>query len=309
MIDGDDKLSKRYREIGSEEPDGRLDASILAASRRAVAPRRGSQRWAIPVSLAAVLVLAVGVTLRMQQEMPGIETSTPTREAPEPPASPPLQTAPPMAIPESAKPQLQSRSKDKLEESRQDEARQATTTKEKKALETQHAPAPQSSPALEQKQAEPERPVEPPLAKVQPKPFADAVSPAPPAPASNLAPSSPAAASSAPAPSSRPAPETLRLEAQSGASPTTPARPQADAAAPPPAQAPMAAARAKHDSRDLSADTAKKEANKDPLERELERIAVLRREGRHVEADVALDKFRRENPAYKIPDALWEQVI
>jgi hypothetical protein len=42
--------------------------------------------------------------------------------------------------------------------------------------------------------------------------------------------------------------------------------------------------------------------------KELERIAQLRREGRHAEADQALEKFRRENPQYKIPDALWEQV-
>ena len=45
-----------------------------------------------------------------------------------------------------------------------------------------------------------------------------------------------------------------------------------------------------------------------PLERELERIAKLRREGKNPEADEALEKFRRENPGYRIPDAVWEQV-
>ena len=49
-------------------------------------------------------------------------------------------------------------------------------------------------------------------------------------------------------------------------------------------------------------------AAKDPRERELERIATLRREGKHAEADEALAKFRRENPDYRIPDATWEQV-
>jgi hypothetical protein len=49
-------------------------------------------------------------------------------------------------------------------------------------------------------------------------------------------------------------------------------------------------------------------AAKDPRERELDRIATLRREGKHAEADEALAKFRRENPDYRIPDATWEQV-
>jgi hypothetical protein len=53
---------------------------------------------------------------------------------------------------------------------------------------------------------------------------------------------------------------------------------------------------------------AKKEVSPDPLVRELERIATLRREGRHAEADKALEEFRRANPAYRIPDPLWEQV-
>jgi hypothetical protein len=51
-----------------------------------------------------------------------------------------------------------------------------------------------------------------------------------------------------------------------------------------------------------------KEASNDPLVRELERIAALRREGRHAEADKALEEFRRLNPDYRIPDAVWEQV-
>src|SRR5258705_8898062 len=76
MIDGDDKLSKRYRDLESEEPPRALDEAILASARRAVAPR-SAQRWAMPVSIAAVLVLAAGVTLRMQQEQPGIEMSAP----------------------------------------------------------------------------------------------------------------------------------------------------------------------------------------------------------------------------------------
>ncbi len=47
---------------------------------------------------------------------------------------------------------------------------------------------------------------------------------------------------------------------------------------------------------------------KDAREVELERIARLRAENRHEEADKALTEFRRVNPDYKIPDPLWERV-
>src|SRR5881394_4007608 len=77
MTDGEDKLTRRYRDLPADEPPAALDAAIRDAAHRAVAPRRGAQRWAVPVSIAAVLVLAAGVTLRMQQEQPGIETSVP----------------------------------------------------------------------------------------------------------------------------------------------------------------------------------------------------------------------------------------
>jgi len=85
MIDGDDKLSRRYGELPKEEPRAAIDQAVLASARRAVAPKSFSQRWAVPVSLAAVLVLALGITLRMQLEEPGIETSAPSSQ---PPASP-----------------------------------------------------------------------------------------------------------------------------------------------------------------------------------------------------------------------------
>ncbi|MEX0637159.1 MAG: hypothetical protein WD155_00300 [Burkholderiales bacterium] len=58
----DVRVSERYRALGREQPPPELDAAILAASRR----RRS--RWVVPVSIAAVVVLAVGVTLRVQLE-------------------------------------------------------------------------------------------------------------------------------------------------------------------------------------------------------------------------------------------------
>lgn len=89
MPEPGDKLDRAYRDLAREEPPSSLDASILAASRRAVGarpeatPRRGfAARWGGPVSIAAVLVLGIAVALRMQVEQPGIETSMPQREAP-----------------------------------------------------------------------------------------------------------------------------------------------------------------------------------------------------------------------------------
>jgi hypothetical protein len=61
-LERDLRVSERYRALGREQPPPELDAAILAASRR----RRS--RWVVPVSIAAVVVLAVGVTLRVQIE-------------------------------------------------------------------------------------------------------------------------------------------------------------------------------------------------------------------------------------------------
>src|SRR5471032_2505319 len=99
MTDSDDTVARRYRELSREEPRSALDDAILAASRRAVAKPSLSRRWAAPVSIAAVLVLAFGVTLEMQREAPGIESAVPERPAP---FAPPAKTARPPIDSQSA---------------------------------------------------------------------------------------------------------------------------------------------------------------------------------------------------------------
>ena len=64
----DEKVSAGYRALGGEEPPRALDDAILAAS------RRSPTRWRLPLSVAAVLVLAVGVTLRMLPQRPDAES-------------------------------------------------------------------------------------------------------------------------------------------------------------------------------------------------------------------------------------------
>ncbi len=66
---GDSALARAYRETGREEPPAHLDAAILAQARAATAPRRGSKpRWLMPLSLAATVVLSIGVVLLMSKQ-------------------------------------------------------------------------------------------------------------------------------------------------------------------------------------------------------------------------------------------------
>lgn len=105
MTDHDDDVARRYRALPREEPPPALDAAILAHSRRAVAARPGGlRRWSGPLSIAAVLVLAVGIVSRMQVEQPGIETSAPASVPPPPPAESRAEAAP-QAKAEMAAPQ------------------------------------------------------------------------------------------------------------------------------------------------------------------------------------------------------------
>jgi hypothetical protein len=76
MTERDDKVARLYGALPKEEPPESLDAAILAAARRAAVRPSLARRWAVPVSLAAVLVLAIGVTLEIRDEAPGIEVPT-----------------------------------------------------------------------------------------------------------------------------------------------------------------------------------------------------------------------------------------
>src|SRR5882762_7513694 len=90
----DPKVSQRYGELGREEPPGELDAGILAASRRAaetrlapLVPPAGRRRWYFPVAAAAIIALAVAVTLQVERQQPDAESITPP-----PPSTPESRT-------------------------------------------------------------------------------------------------------------------------------------------------------------------------------------------------------------------------
>ena len=104
--DRDDEIARRYRALAREEPPAALDDAILARSRRAVGSRPGGMgRWGPPLSIAAVLVLASGVVIRMQAEKPGIETAAPARE--EAVRAPSAPSAPAASAPEPQPPAAQ----------------------------------------------------------------------------------------------------------------------------------------------------------------------------------------------------------
>lgn len=70
-MEHDPQLAALYRTGTTAEPPAHLDDAIRAAARREVAagPRRaGIHRWAVPVALAAVLVLSVSVVTLMREQ-------------------------------------------------------------------------------------------------------------------------------------------------------------------------------------------------------------------------------------------------
>jgi hypothetical protein len=83
--DRDKEVAQAYRALGAEEPPRALDEAILAAARRRPA------RWGVPLSVAAVVVLAVGVTLRMlphQRDPESVALAPQVIETPRPAALP-----------------------------------------------------------------------------------------------------------------------------------------------------------------------------------------------------------------------------
>jgi hypothetical protein len=92
----EEKISRRYRELGAEEPPRALDDAILAAARNV---RRSRPRSYAPLAAAAVLVLAVAVTLHMQIEQPDLQAPVPRSDRPaQPSAQPPAKSAEPRSF-------------------------------------------------------------------------------------------------------------------------------------------------------------------------------------------------------------------
>jgi hypothetical protein len=98
----DPGVSQRYRDLGAEEPPRELDQTILAAARRAaqephaplVTPA-GKHRWYFALGAAAILLLAVGITLHLERDRPDPETMPGYRAQEERSAAPTAASPPP----------------------------------------------------------------------------------------------------------------------------------------------------------------------------------------------------------------------
>ncbi len=264
----DPKISAAYRELGAEEPSRALDEAILAAARRdagarpaPLAQRAGRQRWYAPLATAAVLVLAVAMTLNTQTEHPGIES--PTLQTPEKVvAKAPEKDAANTVVAQEVK----------------------IVKREAPAAAVPAAPAPSAAP--------------------EPKPF---MAEKPAMAGSARADDARDTASSVSGSLAQPLEERRLRDAPAAAR-----APQAQAA---PAEA-LAKRSAPADRAELGAAAthaeapARMQAQKlaDTPERELERIAELRAQGRHEDADKALAEFRKRNPDYKLTEAMRARV-
>jgi hypothetical protein len=292
----DDELRARYRALATEEPSVALDDAIRAAARRAVASAPGgsrrstAQRWAVPVSLAAVLFLSFGVVMHMQQETPSVESEL--RGAP-PPAASSTAAPPPKVTDEIAR--------DKPSEV----AIAPEPRKAKKVAEPPPAPVPAAPPAPA---APPPPSATAPTVQTAPLMKQEAVkeklSAAQDEAKRDAAPAQATAASPAPRPfSDTAAPPRPALEERNVAR----SRREDEAGA---AAGGITASRAKAQSF-----AAKPASSVDRLapwpdtpEKKLERIEELRKAGRDPDADEAIARFRREHPDYRIPEDVWNRI-
>jgi hypothetical protein len=70
----DPQISRRYRQLGAEEPSAELDRAILGAARRATS----RHRWYSSLAAAAVLIFAVALVVQLERQPPDqVPTSAP----------------------------------------------------------------------------------------------------------------------------------------------------------------------------------------------------------------------------------------
>lgn len=74
-LEGNSDISNRYRASSTVEPPAHLDEKILSAAKEAVTDTKQKSkvvfhksRWALPVSIAAVITLSVSLVITIQQE-------------------------------------------------------------------------------------------------------------------------------------------------------------------------------------------------------------------------------------------------
>jgi hypothetical protein len=177
----DERVSAAYRELPGDGPPPSLDAAIQAAARRAVGSRPAPfRRWQKPLSIAAVLMLAVAVTLQVERKKPVVSDDAPASAS-----------SAEYPVPQAAQ--------------------EPEVPAGKPAEPARRAPSPQPAPEMKRRDAEPPAPASPPSTRAQPAPAMQLAAPAAPPPAAVTAP--PAAPAPAPAAAGAPvAAEAFRAE-------------------------------------------------------------------------------------------------
>jgi hypothetical protein len=258
----DPKVSRRYRELGGEEPPRELDQAILAAAHRAadrahaplVAPA-GRHRWYFAFGAAAILVLAVAITVQVERQ-------------PDPEALPPSTVSVPPDRADRFYSQAEKESKGQVEPAKPLADAAPPPVRERRKAPLQET-APAASPPAEVKpQAAEEARADRLEARQQQAPAVENQNAA----AGMFSQQQEMRRSREAPPAAAPSPE---------ATTRSPAKVQDRAVA---SIAPL------------------------PPERLLERIAELRKEGRHDEADKALEEFRKQHPDYRISEEMLKKV-
>jgi hypothetical protein len=156
------ELRARYREASVEEPSSALDDAIRAQARRAVGARPRSagspfsSTWRLPLSLAAMLVLSVTLTVmvtRQDQHLASVDESGGRRSAP---AAEPSAAAPPPARPPTDEKEGAPMRQEYSRKSTAPAKSEVPRLKKDVALSPeQSAPADEATPQSLQKQAQP----------------------------------------------------------------------------------------------------------------------------------------------------------
>lgn len=270
-MENDPQLAAAYRAGADATPPAHLDDAIRAAARREVAagPRRsGVRRWALPVSLAAVLVLSVSVVTLMREQ---------GADRPESMISPPAQN-PTAAMQSEIVPRESAEPPTPAAPEAMPRRRSAPPVAAPPASVAQDA-APAPAPVLSGRVAEAERAANESRAKTMA------------AESSHRAGDRPALRDyAAPQPLQRSAPASMAAEMSGGAG--TSASASAKATAP----AVLSAAPAKG--------VLWQDLVKEPPEKWLQRITELRRDGRAADAEALLAEFRRRFPDARLPEEL-----
>jgi hypothetical protein len=104
-MNGDERLSKLYRDAVAEQPPAEIDARILAAARKPTrsTPAPVTRSWMVPAALAAVLVLAVGLVTFVGRETQMYDEESPLVRSPAPATAPVGEEAGPRAQQERLK--------------------------------------------------------------------------------------------------------------------------------------------------------------------------------------------------------------